>query len=186
MDVINDRNRHWGVSSWAHFTFSNFPDGRGYAEFLAGFFGPEHMTMDLLGRIAQDALYYHDGPTEPAPQTLADLLISDERTRGDTQDRAVASGAFGIDEHAGDSQSVLSGSSGNVSVFHQKAGLIVTGAGSKRQPELATFSERLMGQTVYMPISTRLADERAGGPAVAGLQHILQRPVYTSAQGRMN
>jgi hypothetical protein len=45
---------------------------------------------------------------------------------------------------------------GHVSVFHQKVGLIVTGAGSKRQPELATFSEKLMGQTVHMPNSTRL------------------------------
>jgi len=35
-------------------------------------------------------------------------------------------------------------------------GLIVTGANSKRQPELATFSERLLGQVVHMPISTRL------------------------------
>jgi hypothetical protein len=51
---------------------------------------------------------------------------------------------------------------GHVSVFHQKLGLIVTGANSKRQPELATFSEKLPGQTVHMPISTRLqmSDER--------------------------
>ena len=27
--------------------------------------------MDLLGRVAQDALYYHEGPTEPAPQELS-------------------------------------------------------------------------------------------------------------------
>ena len=35
VEVINDRNRHWGVSAWGQFAFSNFPDGRGYAEFLA-------------------------------------------------------------------------------------------------------------------------------------------------------
>ena len=29
---------------------------------------------------------------------------------------------------------------GNVSVLHEKTGLIITGANSKRQPELATFS----------------------------------------------
>ena len=35
-----------------------------------------------------------------------ELFLSDEHARGDTQDRAVAGGAFGIDEHAGDSQPV--------------------------------------------------------------------------------
>ncbi|MEP7270360.1 MAG: hypothetical protein ABI882_02595, partial [Acidobacteriota bacterium] len=45
---------------------------------------------------------------------------------------------------------------GNISVFHQRLGLIITGANSKRQPELATFSEKLLGQTVHLPISTRL------------------------------
>jgi hypothetical protein len=51
---------------------------------------------------------------------------------------------------------------GHLSVFHQKSGLIMTGANSKRQPELATFSEKLMGQVVHLPISTRLqmSDER--------------------------
>jgi hypothetical protein len=45
---------------------------------------------------------------------------------------------------------------GHISVFHERLGLIITGANSKRQPELATFSEKQMGQTVHMPISTRL------------------------------
>jgi hypothetical protein len=45
---------------------------------------------------------------------------------------------------------------GNVSVFHQKTGLIITGANSKRQPELATFSEKFPGQTVHLPLSSRL------------------------------
>src|SRR5260370_31369218 len=44
----------------------------------------------------------------------------------------------------------------HLSVFHQRTGLIITGAGSKRQPELATFTEKLLGQVVHMPVSTRL------------------------------
>jgi hypothetical protein len=43
-----------------------------------------------------------------------------------------------------------------LSVFHQKLGLIITGANSKRQPELATFSEKLLGQVFHMPLSSRL------------------------------
>lgn len=50
---------------------------------------------------------------------------------------------------------------GHVSVFHTKTGLIVTGANSKRQPELATFREKTGGQLYYMPFSTRL---RMDGP----------------------
>jgi hypothetical protein len=45
---------------------------------------------------------------------------------------------------------------GNVSVFHQQLGLIITGANSKNQPELATFSEKLMGEVVHIPLSSRL------------------------------
>ena len=45
---------------------------------------------------------------------------------------------------------------GHLSVFHTKTGLILTGANSKRQPELATLSEKLLGQVVHMPISSRL------------------------------
>ena len=156
VDVINDRNRHWGARSWAHFAFSNFPDGRGYAEFLAGFFDPNRPNMNLLGRIAQDALYYHDGPTEPAPQTLPAYwyrmsVPAGIRKTGPWQ--VAVSGLMST--QAIHSQFYLD-RQGHVSVFHQKVGLIVTGAGSKRQPELATFSEKLMGQTVHMPNSTRL------------------------------
>jgi hypothetical protein len=68
VDVLNDRNRHWGVSAWSQFAFSNFPDGRRYAEFLSRFFEPESLTVDALGRLAQDALYYHEGQIEPIPQ----------------------------------------------------------------------------------------------------------------------
>jgi hypothetical protein len=44
----------------------------------------------------------------------------------------------------------------HISVFHEKLGLIVTGANSKRQPELATFADEAAGQTLNMPMSTRL------------------------------
>lgn len=156
VDVINDRNRHWGARSWAHFVFSNFPDGRGYDEFLAGFFDPEHPNMDVLGRVAQDALYYHDGPVEPAPQTLRSYscqmtVPAGIRKTGPWQ--VVLSGLMST--QAIHNQFYLD-RQGHISVFHEKLGLIITGAGSKRQPELATFSETLMGQTVYMPMSTRL------------------------------
>jgi len=41
---------------------------------------------------------------------------------------------------------------GRVSVFHEKAGLIITGANSKRQPELATFTEAISMQPPTAPL----------------------------------
>jgi len=45
---------------------------------------------------------------------------------------------------------------GHLSLFHQKLGLIVTGANSKHQPGLATFTEKTGGDVVHVPTSTRL------------------------------
>jgi hypothetical protein len=156
VDVINDRNRHWGVSAWGQFAFSLFPDGRRYAAFLTSFFRPETLTIDQLGRLAQDALYYHEGPTEPAPQDLPRYwhqmsVPAGIRKTGPWQ--VCLSGLMST--QAINSRFYLD-RQGNISIFHQKLGLIISGANSKHQPELATFSERLLGQVVHMPISTRL------------------------------
>ncbi len=45
---------------------------------------------------------------------------------------------------------------GSVSIFHEKLGPIITGANSKRQPELATFSERFGEIGNHLPLSSRL------------------------------
>ncbi len=156
VDVINDRNRHWGARSWAHFTFSNFADGRAYAEFLADCFDTEHMNADMLGRIAQDALYYHDGPTEPAPQASAHYAYQMSVPAGIRKSGPWQVALSGIMSTQALNNQYYLDRQGHLSVFHQKAGLIITGAGSKRQPELATFTERVMGQTIHMPVSTRL------------------------------
>lgn len=168
VELINDRNRYWGVDAWGHFGFSNFPDGRRYAEFLTNFFrvdNLEHMapqwdkwglTLDALGRLAQDALYYHDGPTRPIPQ---------DQPRYSHQMSVPA----GI-RKAGPWVVVLSGLTStpttfsqfhldrqsSISVFHKKYGLVISGANSKRQPELATFSENIQGQIFNLPLSSRL------------------------------
>src|SRR5262249_52064837 len=41
-------------------------------------------------------------------------------------------------------------------IYHEKLGLIVTGANSKRQPELGTFSERFNDVVNALPLSSRL------------------------------
>jgi len=156
VETINDRNRYWKVDSWGHFGFSHFPDGRRYAEFLAEFFHGRDLTMEDLGRLAQDALYYHEGPTEPIPQDQPRYSYQMSVPTGirKTGPWVVCLSGL-ISTQAVNSQFYLD-RQGNLSVFHNKLGLIVTGAGSKRQPELATFFEKLQGQTIYLPISSRL------------------------------
>jgi len=156
VEVINDRNRYWDVDTWGQFGFSNFPDGRRYAEFLTSFFQADNLHLDWLGRLSQDALYYHEGPTQPIPQdqprySYEMSIPAGIRKTGPWQ--VCFSGI--ISTQAINNQYYLDRQS-SLSVFHQKLGLIITGANSKRQPELATFSERVDGQTYHMPLSSRL------------------------------
>jgi hypothetical protein len=156
VETINDRNRYWGVSPWAQFGYSHFPDGRRYAEFLTGFFSAEKMTMEILGRLAQDALYYHDGPLSPIPQDLDDYSYRMSLPAGirKTGPWTVCMSGL-IATQAVTSQYYLDRQA-NLSVFHSRLGLIVSGANSKRQPELATFQERLDGTIYHLPLSSRL------------------------------
>ncbi len=164
VDVINDRNRHWNVSAWSQFAFSHFPDGRGYAEFLARFFKPRTLTVDALGRLAQDALYYHEGPVRPAPASLARYVYRMQQAPAGIRKSGPWQVALSgiIDTQAINSRFYLDRQS-HLSVFHEQAGLIITGANSKRQSELATFTEQVAGQTVHMPLSSRLQMGGIGG-----------------------
>ncbi len=157
VDVINDRNRRWAVSAWSQFAFTHFADGRGYAEFLARFFEPETLAVDALGRLAQDALYFHEGPVEPAPQERASYVYRMQQAPASVRKNGPWQVALSgiVDTPAINSRFYLD-RQGHVSVFHEKAGLIITGANSKRQPEIATFNETVMGSVVHMPLSSRL------------------------------
>ncbi len=156
VDVVNDRNRRWGVSAWGQFAFSHFAAGRGYASFLTSQFKPETLRVDELGRLAQDALYYHEGTMTPAPQQMPRYAHQMRDPAGIRKTGAWQVAYSGLmNSQAINSQFYLD-RQGHLSIFHQRLGLIITGSNSKRQPELATFSETLLGQTVHMPISSRL------------------------------
>ena len=47
----------------------------------------------------------------------------------------------------------------HLSIFHEKLEAMVSGANSKRQPELATFRETVRGRTSHLPINTALRME---------------------------
>jgi hypothetical protein len=109
-----------------------------------------------LGRLAQNALYYHRGPSAPIPQDLpcySRQLSLPASIRKSGAWVVALSGL--ISTQAINSQFYLD-RQGHLSIFHDKIGLIITGANSKRQPELATLTEQLPGQLIHMPLSSRL------------------------------
>ena len=156
VEVINDRNRYWDVDAWGHFGFSHFPDGRRYAEFLTGFFTEKNLPMDWLGRLAQDALYYHEGPTQPVPQDSESYSYQMQVPAGIRKTGPWVVCLSGIISTQAVTNQYYLDRQASLSVFNKQVGLIVTGANSKRQPELATLVEKVDGQEFHMPLSSRL------------------------------
>jgi hypothetical protein len=165
VETINDRNRYWGVSPWGHFGFSHFPDGRRYAEFLTSFLVAKELDLESLGRLAQDALYFHEGPTALIPQDQPRYYHQMSVPAGIRKSGPWVTCLSGLIGTPTTSRWYLD-RQGHLSVFHEKLGLIITGANSKNQPEIATFTEKIGGQIVHVPASSRLkmsdnADELA-------------------------
>ena len=161
VETINDRNRYWDVSMWGHFGFSNFPDGRRYAEFLTSFF-PEDGDIQSLSRIAQNVIYSNEGNTQTIPQDQSVYSHSMNISAGIRKTGPWVVCLSGLIEPEDIINSFFLDRQGNLSIFHTERGLIITGANSKRQPELATFTETINSQIVHMPLSSRLQmDDKA-------------------------
>ena len=162
VETINDRNRHWGVSMWGHFGFSHFPDGRRYAAFLTSFspYGGDTKSyggdIQSLGRIAQNAIYYHEGKTAPIPQDQPNYSHAMKVPAGIRKTGPWVVSLSGIIAPAVSLNGFFLDRQGNLSVFNKKTGLIISGANSKRQPELATFTEVIGKDSIHMPVSSRL------------------------------
>ena len=155
VETVNDRNRYWAPPMWGHFGFSNFPDGRRYAEFLTSFYSAQPFSLESLGRLAQDALYWHEGPAAPIPQDEAAYVKQMQVSAGMRKSGPWTVCLSGIVSTQTQNQFYLD-RQGNLSIFHKDHGLILTGANSKRQPELATFSERAGETPNHLPLSSRL------------------------------
>ncbi|HTS69287.1 MAG TPA: hypothetical protein VMO17_09905 [Terriglobia bacterium] len=155
VETVNDRNRYWEPSVWGQFGFSHFPQGRRYSEFMTGLFKEGDVHLEDLGRLAQNALYYHSGPSAAIPQEQPRSLHVMKVPAGIRKAGPWVICLSGIIDTPTTNQFYLDRQA-NLSVFHQGQGLIITGANSKRQPELATFSEKIGGQFYAMPLSSKL------------------------------
>jgi len=172
--VINDRNRYWGVSAWGQFAFTNFPDGRRYAEFLTGFFSPNALTIDELGRLAQERTYYHPGPMEPIPQDMAAYL-----SQHDCSGRAYGRPGRGLSASQVSSAPRLSTTSfyldrqGNLSVYRTGLGLIISGANSKTPAGNCHVSRRSCSARCITCGEQPAADGRCSGPVSLAYKQFL-------------
>jgi hypothetical protein len=161
VDVINDRNRYWGVSAWGHFGFSHLPAGRRYAEFLTKSLSRKTIGLEDLGRLAQNALYFHEGPTAPIPQEMEAWAHRMRVPAGIRKRGPWVVCLSGLISTSAVLNQFYLDRQGSLSIFHEALGLIVTGANAKRQPELATFCEQIGDQIFAMPESShlRMSDE---------------------------
>jgi hypothetical protein len=168
VETINDRNRYWGVSMWGQFGFSNFPDGRSYSEMLVSYFPVSGDSLSYggdwqsLGRLAQDFLYYHEGKKEPIPQQQTNYAHPMKIAAGIRKTGSWVTTYSGIIAPMVTLNNFFLDRQGNISVFNEKTGLIISGANSKRQPELATLTEVIGKDSIHMPVSSKLVMNNVG------------------------
>lgn len=156
VETMNDRNRHWGVSPWGQFAFTNYPDGRRYAQFLAGFFSIYELPMDVLGRMAQNALYYHEGSLHPIPQDQKNYTYQTKVPAVINKNGHWITALSGIISPQAFLNQFYLDRQAHLSIYHETLGQVISGANSKRQPELGTFAEKISGKYHSIPISSRL------------------------------
>jgi len=162
IELFNDRNRYWEVSPWGQFAFTHFPMGRGYAQMLTRNIPDDEIDLDTLGLLGVNALYYHAGPVAPCPQERERYVwrLAGPAGLRKSGDWSVALCGI-VDTPLPRSQWFLERQA-NLSVFHERVGLILSGANSKHQPELATFGEHIADVWETGPRGGRLEQTEAG------------------------
>jgi hypothetical protein len=138
------------VLTKAHFTFSQFAEGRRFTRFLVDALLKQGVTLPLSSSLLTNFAYYHDGVDEPIPQEKGSYWVSSENktlvrrkspwfyclsgfTAVPTKNR------WGLDRQ------------NFVSVWNEQVGLIVSGGNSKAQPEWSNFVFSRGGHPAYIP-----------------------------------
>src|SRR5690606_31283343 len=101
-------------------------------------------------------LYLHEGEEAPIPQDAESYAHQMKVMAGIRKTFDWTACYSGIIAPSFSNNNFFLDRQGNFSVFHKKTGLIITGANSKNQPDLATFTDLVDDRFLYMPISSRL------------------------------
>lgn len=156
IETINDRNREWGANIYGNFAFTRFDDGRGLAALIARGDSAHELTMEWVGRVAQNTLYYHEGPVKPALQTLPAYHRQLQIPAGVRKQGPWMWCLSGITATRPELSQWFLDRQSALSVYHQQLGLLITGANSKGQPELASFRETINGRVFHLPLDGRM------------------------------
>jgi len=139
-----------GVQPTAHFGFSQFPEGRRFARYLAVQASSSERGWALSSRLVRDFRYYHEGKEEGILQEKKSYVDSGGNkvlVRRRTPWMYCLSAFTAVPAKtrwALDRQNF-------VSVWHDQAGLIITGGSSKRQPDWSNFVFSRAGRPLYLP-----------------------------------
>jgi hypothetical protein len=140
------------VLSKAHFTFSQFAEGRRFARFLVNSMLKRGTTWPLSTNALVNFVYFHDGIDEPLALEKTSYLAKSENkalVRRKSPWFYCLSGFT-----AAPSKNRWSLDRQNfVSVWNEQVGLIISGGSSKTQPEWSNFVFYSGGRPVYIPSS---------------------------------
>jgi hypothetical protein len=156
VELLNDRNRYWDAWLYGNFAFSHSRQGRRFASFLFERYAPRPLDTEQLGRVAQNALYFRDGPTAPIPQELPRSHFRLEGPAGIRNAMPWSVALSGLPSLPPGTEQWFLERQANVAVYHRTKGLVLSGANSRHQPGLATFQERLGATLAYTPLDARL------------------------------
>jgi len=151
IETLDGRSRyHPEVLAKAHFTFSQFAEGRRFARFLVDSMLSRGITLPLSSSLLANFAYYHDGVDEPISQEKNSYFTGSENkalvrrkspwfyclsafTAVPNKNR------WGLDRQ------------NFVSVWNEQVGLIISGGNSKSQPEWSNFVFVRGGHPAYIP-----------------------------------
>ena len=177
VETIDQRVRYPSLSSFALYAFSDWADGRGWAELRFRESLPLLKTQAgraHFGRLGYSWLYYRPGPVELPLCASGDYhaRLSD-MPGGVVRSDPWMIGLSGIasrprnHHYTMDRQNLLS-------VWHRDCGLLIGGGGSRDNPQSATFHSRVMNdptavvhgithEDVYVPMDGKMDIDAAGG-----------------------
>ena len=159
IECIDGRMRHlgqpmlWGLSGFSHWT-----EGRGYARLLLerAAADADRLSGESLARIAEAYLGLRHGDEVAAPQQTPRYCatldgVSAVRKEGPwvVALSGQCSSPWPENQFCLDRQALLS-------VWHERAGLVLDGSNSKFQPELATFCQGTGKEADHLPLEAAL------------------------------
>ena len=151
IETLDGRSRYDPeVLMKAHFTFSQFAEGRRFTRFLVDALLKRGVTLPLSSSLLANFAYYHDGVDEPIPHEKGSYWVGSENkalVRRKSPWFYCLSGFTAVpskNRWGLDRQNF-------VSVWNEQVGLIISGANSKAQPEWSNFVFPSAGRLSYIP-----------------------------------